>query len=141
VFREVRVRMRVVFRFVIFWECMMAFQSFEDLQVCRRGKELAIVVYKSLKDCRDFGCNVPPFQFPQTLPKAVNELQKILLDSFLSQSVPRLNCALRLILHATFQSLILKQPVRSSMKLNNSIECSAHSPPLFLYHQVKRDRT
>ena len=33
----------------------MAFQSFEDLQVWRRGKELAIVVYKSLKDCRDFG--------------------------------------------------------------------------------------
>ncbi len=32
----------------------MAFQSFEDLQVWRRGKELAILVYKGLKDCRDF---------------------------------------------------------------------------------------
>lgn len=34
---------------------MMAFQSFEDLQVWRRGKDLAVVVYKSLKDCHDFG--------------------------------------------------------------------------------------
>ena len=33
----------------------MAFQSFEDLQVWRRGKDLAIVVYQGLKDVRDFG--------------------------------------------------------------------------------------
>ena len=33
----------------------MAFQSFEDLQVWQRSKTLAIVVYRSLQDCRDFG--------------------------------------------------------------------------------------
>ena len=33
----------------------MAFQSFEDLQVWQRSKNLAIEVYQSLKDCRDFG--------------------------------------------------------------------------------------
>jgi hypothetical protein len=43
-----------VSRFDSFWRLFMAFQSFEDLQVWRRGKELAILVYKGLKDCRDF---------------------------------------------------------------------------------------
>ena len=33
----------------------MAFQSFEDLQVWSRSKDLAIVVYKGLQDVRDFG--------------------------------------------------------------------------------------
>ena len=33
----------------------MAFQSFEDLHVWQRGKDLAIEVYRNLADCRDFG--------------------------------------------------------------------------------------
>lgn len=33
----------------------MAFQSFEDLQVWQRSKSLAVEVYQSLQDCRDFG--------------------------------------------------------------------------------------
>ncbi len=33
----------------------MGYQSFEDLQVWQRGKELALVVYRSLRECRDFG--------------------------------------------------------------------------------------
>jgi four helix bundle protein len=33
----------------------MAYQSFEDLQVWRRSKTLAVLIYKSLKECRDYG--------------------------------------------------------------------------------------
>jgi four helix bundle protein len=33
----------------------MAYQSFEDLLVWQRSKALAVLVYKSLKDCRDYG--------------------------------------------------------------------------------------
>ena len=33
----------------------MAFNSFEDLQVWQRSKALAVLVYRALKDCRDFG--------------------------------------------------------------------------------------
>ncbi len=33
----------------------MSFQSFEDLKVWQRGKALAVVVYRAMKDCRDFG--------------------------------------------------------------------------------------
>ena len=36
-------------------ESVMAFQSFEDLQVWQRSKSLAVEVYQSLQDCRDFG--------------------------------------------------------------------------------------
>ncbi len=33
----------------------MSFQSFEELQVWRRGKDLAVFVYQALGNCRDFG--------------------------------------------------------------------------------------
>ena len=33
----------------------MAYQSFEELKVWQRGKQLAVVVYKALRECRDFG--------------------------------------------------------------------------------------
>ena len=33
----------------------MSYQSFEDLQVWVRSKDLAIKVYRSLENCRDFG--------------------------------------------------------------------------------------
>lgn len=33
----------------------MAFGSFEDLQVWRRGRQLAVTVYRDLQPCRDFG--------------------------------------------------------------------------------------
>ena len=33
----------------------MAFHSFEDLQVWQRSKQLAVDVYRALKECKDFG--------------------------------------------------------------------------------------
>ena len=33
----------------------MSFQSFEELHVWRRGKDLAVFVYRALENCRDFG--------------------------------------------------------------------------------------
>ena len=32
----------------------MAYQSFEELEVWKRGCQLAVQVYEALKDCRDF---------------------------------------------------------------------------------------
>lgn len=34
---------------------MMAYQSFEDLEVWKRGCALAVYVYESLRDAKDFG--------------------------------------------------------------------------------------
>lgn len=33
----------------------MAFQSFEDLKVWQRGKQLAVEVYRAMNESRDFG--------------------------------------------------------------------------------------
>ena len=44
------------FRFSVFrsWQ-VMAFQSFEDLKVWQRGKQLAVEVYRAMNESRDFG--------------------------------------------------------------------------------------
>lgn len=33
----------------------MAFQSFEDLEVWKRSCQIAVTVYETLRECRDFG--------------------------------------------------------------------------------------
>ena len=51
----------------------MAFQSFEDLKVWERGKDLAVLVYRLLEDCRDFGLRDQMQRAAVSIPSNVAE--------------------------------------------------------------------
>lgn len=88
----------------------MGYNSFEDLQVWQRSKVLAVLVYRALKTCRDFGlrdqmqrsavsipsniaegCERTPKDFARFLSIAIGSSSELRTQAYIAQELGILN--------------------------------------------------